>query len=98
MYEYSPASVLASVPPAMCWLNAMFSATGPLPGSPVKKRNAVAPTASSAGVGRGHAEPPAKTYAPTGRSTGPATVPSLNATLYGRKTSSPTIRSAGTGK
>ncbi len=32
VYENSPASVLASVPPAMCWLNAMPWASELVPG------------------------------------------------------------------
>ena len=98
MYEYSPASVLARLPPAMCWLNAMFCAIELDPGSPVKKRNATDASAKNAGAGRGARIPRANTYAPTGRRSGPVAVASLNAMLYGRTRSRKTVISAGTGK
>src|SRR5262249_17628463 len=51
--EYSPASVLASVPPMMRWLNAIVVAADDDPGSPVKNNNAVDAIANAAGVGFG---------------------------------------------
>ncbi len=54
--EYSPASVLVSVPPMMWWSNVIVASPPSL-----KNRKAVAPTAKSAGAGRGARMPRANT-------------------------------------
>ena len=93
MNEYSPAKVLASVPPMMCRSNVIVVSPPSL-----KNMKAVAATASIGAAGRGTRMPRANTYAPTGKASGPSAVTSLNATLYGRKTSRMTISIAGNGK
>ena len=76
MNEYSPANVLASVPPMMC-RSKVCVASPPC----LKNRNTVAATANRGAVGRGTRTPRANTYAPIGSNSGPTAVTSLNATL-----------------
>ena len=93
MNENSPASVLASVPPMMWWSNFIVASPPSL-----KNRKHVTATANSAGAGRGARMPRPNTYAAIGSRIGPSAVTSLNATLYGMKTSRMTVSSAGSGK
>ena len=93
MNEYSPASVLGKFPPMMWKSNVMVESPPPL-----KNRKPVAATASRGAVGRGAWMPRPNTYAPAGNRSGPATVTSLNAMLYGSTTSSSAISTAGNGK
>ena len=99
MNEYSPAVVLAKVPPMMCWLPAISVSSGDVPGFPLKKRKMTAPTANSGGPGLGMREtPPEHVRRRPAAATGPSAVTILNAMLYGRTTSIATIVSAGSGK
>ena len=93
MNEYSPANVLASVPPMMWKSNVMVASPPSL-----KYMKAVAPTANSGAAGRGTRMPRANTYAPAGSINGPSAVTSLNAMLYGRTTSRMAMSTAGNGK
>ena len=96
--ENSPAKLLARFPPMMCWLPATRVASAPAPGAPLKNRRTVAPTANSAGAGRGPRRPRPNAYAAAGSAIGPNAVTSLNAMLYGSTASSATINRAGKGK
>ncbi len=93
MNENSPASVLGRLPPMMWKSNVMVASPPSL-----KNRKPVAASASIGAAGRGARMPRANTYAPAGNSSGPRAVTTLNAMLYGMKTSSSAINTAGNGK
>ena len=77
----------------MWWFPAIWVAAAPVPGSPLKKRKIVVPTANNAvaGLGRGGR---AQAYAAAGSAIAPSGVTNLNAMLYGRSVSNATVRSA----
>ncbi len=82
----------------MCWFPAIWVAAAPVPGSPLKKRKIVVPTAKNAGAGLGARRPRPNAYAAAGSAIAPSAVTSLNAMLYGRIVSNATVRRAGKGK